>query len=219
MEISGYVAYANSSETGPLNVRAFSPTTGAVIGSVSMTLTTHINATYNSVAVNPTDGDIIVSTGNPVFRVSAGATPAIAGEISLPASCGPAVAGPSAILYFQCGSSTLATVSESSYLVSTVVEQATFSETQGPAQALYGPLIFQGPAGTLYSWGGQIPATSGGEGFPAMFQFSTAGSLTGYYSPNGQHDQAVQGVVATDGTAWISVENLYQGAYVLHVNP
>ena len=53
-----------------------------------------------------------------------------------------------------------------------------------------------------------------------MFQFSTAGSLTGYYSlPNGQHDQAVLGVVATDGTAWISVENLYQGAYVLHVNP
>ncbi len=36
-----------------------------------MTLTTHINATYNSVAVNLTDGDIIVSMGNPVFRVSA----------------------------------------------------------------------------------------------------------------------------------------------------
>ena len=222
-----YDAYTSSSFTNPVYVRGFSPTTHNIVGSVSNNLLSTVRPNSNTLVTNPADGDIIVSGGDPVFRVVPGIAPTIAGNISLPSGCGTlngqivfplgiASVGTDSNFYFQCGNAVFARVSQASYSTTIVSEQLTFQGMNGTYRTDYTGPIFQGSNGILYTSGGY---GQNGVGLTAILSLSTGGTLTGYY-PSDEHDQAVQGVVGPDGSVWITIENLEGRTAVLtRINP
>ena len=196
-----YDAYGPSN-SNPIFVRGFSPTTHTIVGSVSLNFSSQFYGFFNSVATNPADGNIIVSGGNPIFRIIPGTTPTIAGKIPLPTDCenpyGVASIGTDTNIYFQCANSIFARVSQLSYSVTTVLERLTYK-----GEATYAGPMFQGSNGTLY--------TSGGYGlepgpFTDILALNSDGRVIGDY-PSDMHDQAVQGVVGPDGAIWITIQN------------
>jgi hypothetical protein len=191
------------SNSNPIYIRGFSPATHTIVGSVSINLVSpNLSDAFNSVVTNPSDGNVIVSGGNPVFRVIPGTTPTIAGNIMLPTNCenpnAVASIGTDRNIYFQCANSIFARVSQSSYSVTTVLERLTYK-----GEATYSGPMFQGSNGILY--------TSGGYGlengpFTDILGLNSDGTVMGDY-PSDMHDQAVQGVVGPDGATWVTIEN------------
>ena len=192
-------------------VRGFSATTHTIVGSLAVTLQSQVYDFSNSVVTNPADGNIIVSGGNPVFRLIPGTNPTIAGNIALPANCGTASIGADANFYFQCPNSVFARVSQTSYSVTTVSERLPFK-----GEATYSGPMFQGSSGILYTSGGY--SLENGP-FTGILALASGGAVTGYY-PSDMHDHAVQGVAGPDGATWITIQNDEgQDAVLTRINP